>query len=124
MNRRFVVSSIVGIAIVLLGKREPRATESKPAFGTLRADQLAEMLRHKDFFFVNVHVPYEGQIDRTDALIPFDKIEENLDRFPHDRNAKIILYCRSGRMSAIAARDLVGRGYTNVSHLSGGMVEW
>jgi rhodanese-related sulfurtransferase len=124
MNRRSVVSSIIGIATILLGKGQPKAAESEPKFGTLRPAQLAKMLQHKDFFFVNVHVPYEGEIDNTDAEIPFDKIVENLGKFPNDRAAKIVLYCRSGRMSAIAARDLTRLGYTNVSHLSGGMRDW
>ena len=39
-------------------------------------------------------------------------------------NAKIVVYCRSGSMSAIAARELVKLGFTNVSNLAGGMVEW
>lgn len=29
------------------------------------------MLPRKDFFFVNVQIPYEGQIKGTDAIIPY-----------------------------------------------------
>ena len=88
------------------------ASVSKAGFATISSDQLAEKLGHKDFFFVNVHIPYEGEIAQTDAFIPFDKIAENLDRLPSDRNAAIVLYCRSGRMSEIAATDLAARGFT------------
>lgn len=93
-------------------------------FSTIASAELAERLPDKDFVFINVHIPYEGEIDGTDAFIPFDRIEENLDRLPADRDAAIVLYCRSGRMSEIAARELVRRGFTRVSHLAGGMVEW
>ncbi len=93
-------------------------------FTTLTSVQLATMLKQKDFFFVNVHVPYEGEIKNTDAFIPYDKITDNLDKLPADKNAKIVLYCRSGRMSEIAARELSRLGYTQVSHLSDGMIDW
>ena len=105
-----------------LGSAE--ASEAEPGFSTITSDQLAARLARKDFFFVNVHIPYEGEIEQTDAYIAFDKIAENLDRLPQDRNAEIVLYCRSGRMSEIAANDLAGRGFTQVSHLAGGMIDW
>ncbi len=85
---------------------------------------LAQMLARKDFTLVNVHVPYEGDIGGTDVSVPFDRVAEHLDRLPRDRSAKLVLYCKTGRMSTIAARELVGRGYINVWHLAGGMVAW
>ena len=73
---------------------------------------------------MNVHTPYEGEIKNTDAFIVFDKIADNIEKLPKEKTAKIVLYCRSGRMSKIAARELMLLGYTQVSHLSGGMIDW
>jgi len=86
--------------------------------------EMQTMLSSKDFTFVNVHIPFEGNIAKTDLSIPYDQVDQNLDKLPSDKNAKIVLYCRSGRMSAIAATTLVGMGYTNIWNLSGGMAAW
>lgn len=111
------------------------ACQSKPvreevvsvADGTYRnidAEQLAGMLQNKDFVFVNVHIPFAGNIAGTDLSIPYDEIEQDLPQLPMDKNTKIVLYCRSGRMSEIAAEKLISLGYTNIWNLKGGILDW
>ena len=82
------------------------------------------MLQKKDFPLINVHIPYEGELPQTDALIPYEEVEKHLDKLPRSRDAKIVLYCMSGRMSAIAAETMVRLGYRNVWNLKEGMREW
>lgn len=94
------------------------------AYTRVTAAQLNEMLKQKDFFFVNVHIPYEGEIEPTDAQIPYDQTAQLLSQYPADKNAKIVLYCLSSGMAKTAAAELVKAGYTNVWNLDGGMVEW
>lgn len=86
--------------------------------------ELKTMLDNKDFPLINVHIPFEGNIANTDASIPYNEIDRNLDKLPADKNAQIVLYCRSGRMSTEAAHTLVNLGYTNLWHLDGGMIAW
>jgi rhodanese-related sulfurtransferase len=87
--------------------------------------ELESMLKaNRESFLVNVHVPNEGEIEGTDVHIPFDQITSLIAQFPADKEAVIILYCRSGSMSAIAARDLVTAGYTSVYNLDGGFRAW
>ena len=94
------------------------------SYQNVTAAELHTMLKNKDFVFVNVHIPFAGNIADTDLSIPYDQIEQNLSQFPSDKNAKIVLYCRSGHMSQIAAEKLVSLGYTNIWDLKGGMVDW
>lgn len=113
------------------------ACQSKPVIGesvtvaggsykNVSPNELNVILKNKDFVFVNVHIPFAGNIADTDLSIPYDQISapENLSQLPADKNAKIVLYCRSGRMSEIAAEELVSLGYTHVWNLTGGMAEW
>jgi rhodanese-related sulfurtransferase len=121
-RRSALLLGVTGVT-ALFG-RNLGALAAEVNFTSLTSMQLAAMLLHKQFFLVNVHTPYEGEIKNTDAFIAYDKISENLDKLPKDKNAEIVLYCRSGRMSAIAARELTQLGYTRVSDLSGGMNDW
>ena len=98
--------------------------ETGGSYTDITPAELAAMFETKDFFFVNVHIPYEGEIAQTDAFIPFDQIEPSLSQFPQDRSDEVVLYCRSGSMSAIAARSLVEAGYTQVYNLDGGFRAW
>lgn len=86
--------------------------------------ELQAMLEDKDFPLINVHVPFAGNLPDTDDSIPFNEIASNLDRLPADKDARIVLYCRTGPMSERAAAALVGLGYTDVYSLVGGFVAW
>ena len=109
-------------AAIIVGSL-PAAAEV-PVVKKLTAAQLATMLTKKDFFLVNVHIPYEGEIANTDAFIDYDTIADHLDKLPKDKNASIVLYCRGGGMSDIASKALVHLGYSQVSDLVGGMNGW
>ena len=57
------------------------------------------------------------------TLIPDVEIGSRAAKELPDKNALILVYCRSGGRSAKAANELVGMGYANVYDF-GGIVDW
>jgi len=99
--------------------------ETTASYRTMSIDELADIMSDDDrsYTVVNVHIPYQGEIEDTDANIAFNDIDALTEALP-DKNAPIVLYCRSGNMSEQAARDLVELGYTQVYDVPGGMNAW
>lgn len=64
----------------------------------------------------------EGHIEGA-ILIPEYEITERAETEISDKDTLILVYCRSGRRSKIAADALVNLGYTNVKEF-GGIIDW
>jgi len=97
---------------------------AQKGYVNISVDQFAEMLKHKDFILIDVHIPYKGEIPGTDLFIPYNAIDQNKEKLPRQKDAKIVVYCETGYMSGIAAEKLVDMRYTNVLVFRGGMREW
>ena len=87
-------------------------------------DRFVEMMDQKDFVLINVHVPYEGEIPGTDLFIPYHSVKQNREKLPEAKDARIVVYCRTGPMGDTAAAKLTEMGYTQVFHLKDGMERW
>ena len=64
----------------------------------------------------------EGHIPGA-ILIPEYEIAQRAENERPDKKQLILVYCRSGRRSKIAAEELVKLGYTNVKEF-GGIIDW
>ena len=64
----------------------------------------------------------EGHIPGA-ILIPEYEIANRAEKELPDKDQLILVYCRSGRRSKIAAEELVKLGYTNVKEF-GGIIDW
>lgn len=64
----------------------------------------------------------EGYIENS-ILIPLDTVESQAENILKDKNQTILVYCRSGRRSAMACDVLDSLGYTDVYDF-GGIIDW
>lgn len=64
----------------------------------------------------------EGHIPGA-VLIPYDELAFRAEAELPNKSQKLLLYCRSGRRSAIAANMLIDIGYTDVLDF-GGIIDW
>lgn len=135
MKRLWVVGlvlGVLGIAVWVVAERSAPATSlpevpsggyAEISVGTL-GKLLETPMEERDFVLLNVHIPYAGEIPGTDLVLPYNRLAEFADALPQDKTTPIVLYCRSGAMSRIAAKTLVQMGYTRVYDVQGGMNAW
>ena len=64
----------------------------------------------------------EGHIPGA-ILIPNTEVEARAEKEMPDKDQLILVYCRSGRRSKLAAEALVELGYTNIKEF-GGIIDW
>ena len=64
----------------------------------------------------------EGHIPGA-IVISHDEILEKAEDVLTDKNQLILVYCRSGRRSKLAAEGLIKLGYTNIKEF-GGIIDW
>ena len=64
----------------------------------------------------------EGHIPGA-IVISHEEIKEKAEDVLTDKDQLILVYCRSGRCSKIAAEALVELGYTNIKEF-GGIIDW
>ena len=56
-------------------------------------------------------------------VLPHDEVLKKAETVLPDNSQLILVYCRSGRRSKLAAEDLVKLGYTNIREF-GGIIDW
>ncbi len=57
------------------------------------------------------------------VLLPYDRIDQEAEAMFTDKDIMILIYCRSGNRSAIAARSFIALGYSDVTDF-GGIIDW
>ncbi|MBQ3523323.1 MAG: rhodanese-like domain-containing protein [Clostridia bacterium] len=97
-----------------------------PQYEQITAEQAKELMDTKtDYIILDARTQEEfdeGHIDGA-ILIPEYEVSTRAEKELLDKDGLILVYCRSGRRSKIAAQALVDLGYTNVKEF-GGIIDW
>jgi len=84
---------------------------------------LAERLGQEEVWILDVREDYEYEIANLDGhLIPLNKVINQADRIPKDR--EVIVMCKMGGRSQKAIEILQGQGFDNLINLKGGISAW
>ena len=78
-------------------------------------------------FLLDVRGPDEFEQMRLglgEHLVPLGALRKRLGEMPPDKNAEIICYCKISLRGYEAARVLMGKGWTNVKVMEGGLMAW
>lgn len=92
----------------------------------LREKWQAEVSREPNVLLLDVRSEQEFQEGHIPGAqnIPHDLLPQQLSRLASYKDKKVVLYCRSGRRSAMAAEVLEKGGFSKLYHLEGDMNGW
>jgi rhodanese-related sulfurtransferase len=132
---KYLAWAFLAISLAAVGGCQGSAGRAAPADQELAqaaehqkitAEEARQMMNDGDaFILLDVRTVDEFNEKRIEGavLIPDYEIKQRaLDELP-DKEARILAYCRSGRRSALAAKDLAEMGYSNVYDF-GGIIDW
>ena len=140
--RKYPVASLATLLVlgVVFAGCVPKESRQKPEFKkdsqavvqtapqgyvNITADELKAMIdAGENFALLDVREPYEYEAGHINGakLLPVGEIEERWHEL--DPAREIVIYCRGGRRSAIAAEKLIDLGFKNVKNLIGGILDW
>ncbi len=89
--------------------------------------ELKDKLDNKDkFVFIDCREQEEWDDAHIEGatLLPLSSFQEGYEKILTDKNAEIVIQCRSGKRSMNACMFLLSKGYTNLSNLEGGIIAW
>lgn len=117
----------LALAVMLLsGCGQTEETKREAVYMNITAQQAKEIMDGRENYVIldtRTQEEYEESHIPGAVLIPHDVILEKAEGILTDKDQLILVYCRSGRRSKLAAEDLLKLGYTNIREF-GGIIDW
>ncbi len=118
---------LILLAVMLLTAcGQDKKNEQETVYMTISAEKAKQIMDSEEGYVildVRTQEEYdEGHIPGA-IVIPLAEIEDRAEEELTDKDQLILVYCRSGRRSKMAAEALVQLGYTNIKEF-GGILDW
>ena len=106
-------------------KKDTEDMTDKAAYQKISAEEAYEMMASQEVVVVDVRTQeeYDGGHIENAVLVPNESIGSEMPEALPDKEATLLVYCRSGRRSKDAAEKLLKLGYQSVYDF-GGVIDW
>ena len=106
-------------------KKDTEDMTDKAAYQKISAEEAYEMMASQEVVVVDVRTQeeYDGGHIENAVLVPNESIVSEMPEALPDKEATLLVYCRSGRRSKDAAEKLLALGYQSVYDF-GGVIDW
>jgi len=92
---------------------------------TIQEIKEREAAGKEDYVLLDVREGYERDEFNIGGIhIPLGELTASFDKLISHKDSELVVYCRSGKRSAMAAQLLGQAGFSNVRNLEGGMIKW
>ena len=123
-----LAASLALLSGCALSKTKADTAEDAPgkaAYHKLSAEEAYEMMVSQEVVIVDVRTPeeYDGGHIPNAILVPNESIGDDMPEALPDKEATLLIYCRSGRRSKEASEKLLKLGYKSIYEF-GGVIDW
>ena len=113
-------------AMLLVGCGQANQNNQEVVYMNITAEEAKKIMDSEEGYIIldtRTQEEYdEGHIPGA-IVISHDEIAERAEQLLPDKDQLLLVYCRSGRRSKLAAEPLVKLGYTNIKEF-GGIIDW
>ena len=127
MKTKAILMSFAVPVVLLAGSLSAQQSYVLTVHELNKGLQNAPTLQQKGFFLIDVRTPEEhdaGFIPGTDQNIDYRDVGQQHKEIGANPDDHIVVYCKSGHRSNIAAHTLADMGYQHVYNLAGSMDAW
>ena len=121
-----ILRIVLLVAVLLAACGQDIEKDQEAVYVNITAEEAKQIMDSEEGYII-LDVREQDEYDAGHIpgaiLIPYTQIKEKANEMLTDKDQLILVYCRSGRRSKIAAEALAELGYTNIKEF-GGILDW